>query len=170
MTPREPSSEPPPKKPGIPAPRDAFPSMPLYLFATFSLILPWFGAALIIIGAARLAGVGGIGGDPASLAAGTNSVNGWLLIIAGIACIILDILIDVVWAHPALSRTEEPSLNRPVRELIGRQAIVTTAIADGRGKVEIAGTQWIAEGPDAPAGAAVRITGVRDMILEVARD
>lgn len=147
--------------------RSSFPSTALYLFAAFSLILPWFGVALILLGALHLWGPGV---DPAIAGSAPSNATGWLLIICGIACIIFDILIDVVWAHPALSLTDEPTLNRPASGLIGRSAIVTEPIIDGRGKVRIGDTVWIAEGPDTPVDTRMRVTGTSGIALVVDRE
>lgn len=169
MTRKAPSSEPPhaSRIDGPPKKDRAFPSTSLFLFATFSLILPWIGVVLLLLGAARLAG---LGAGAALANPGASISSGWLLIASGVACIVLDILIDVVWAHPSLSLTDEPTLNQPARDLIGRRAIVTESILYGRGKVGIAGSQWIAEGPDVREGESVRITGIRDLVLEVMPD
>ncbi len=153
--------------PDEPRKRGSFPSTPLYLLAAFSLALPWFGAALIGVGAVCLAR---LGDGTAVEGSTTPGAAGWLLIILGTACIILDILIDVVWAHPGLSLTDEPTLNRPARGLVGRSAIVTEAISHGRGKVRIGDSVWIAEGPDTPAGARLRVTGASGTVLIVEQE
>lgn len=131
------------------------PSTPLLMLAIFSVVLPYIGIGLGIAGAVVLADSAG------------NPITGWLLVLAGVACIIADIMIDVVFAHPALSMTDEPTLNRAGVQLIGRTAVVTEPISDGRGKVRIGDTFWMAEGPDQPDGRTVRVTGARDTVLIV---
>jgi membrane protein implicated in regulation of membrane protease activity len=45
--------------------------------------------------------------------------------------------------------------------------VLEQAIVDGRGRLKIGDAFWTAEGPDLPQGVRVRITGVRDMALQV---
>ena len=147
MAERDPASSPPPGR------RD--PSVPLLLLAMFSTVLPIVGIVLLAWGGYEIA-------------AGGDAGRGWLLVLAGSACIALDILIDVVFAIPDFSRSSEPTLNRRGSELIGRQAIVVEPIAEGRGKVRIDDTVWIAEGPDLAAGRDCKVVQVRDVVLIVA--
>ena len=63
--------------------------------------------------------------------------------------------------------SDDPALNRPTARLLGQTAIVTQAIAGGRGRVKLGDGEWIAEGPDAEAGARVRIEGADGAILKV---
>jgi membrane protein implicated in regulation of membrane protease activity len=63
--------------------------------------------------------------------------------------------------------SDDPALNRPTARLLGQTAIVTQAIAGGRGRVKLGDGEWIAEGPDAEAGARVRIMGADGAILKV---
>ncbi len=142
-------------KPQPPGKQALQPSTPLLMLAIFSMVLPYIGLGLGIAGAVVLADTAG------------SPTTGWLLVLAGVACIIADILIDVVFAHPALSMTDEPTLNRVGVQLIGRTAVVAEPIADGRGKVRIGDTFWLAEGADQPAGRTVRISGARDTVLIV---
>lgn len=138
--------------------RPDFPSAPLYVLATISLILPFAGAALMLWGGAILA-----------TDRETHGVLGTGLVVAGVLAIIIDFLLDVVWANPSLSLTDEPTLNRPAEGLIGRTALVTETIIDGRGKVCVNDAIWIAEGEDTPIGETVLITANRDVVLIVSR-
>jgi membrane protein implicated in regulation of membrane protease activity len=45
--------------------------------------------------------------------------------------------------------------------------VVEQAIENGRGKVRVGDTLWSAEGPDAPAGTRVTVTGTRGTVLVV---
>ena len=130
------------------------PTGSLLLVALVSLVLPYVGVAFCVAGGFVLAA------EFAALA-------GWLLLLAGAACFIADIMIDLVWALAGLAGSEEPTLNRGGTDLIGRVTTVTEAIAGGRGKVRIGDTTWMAEGPDLPAGTSVRIVGARDVFLVV---
>jgi inner membrane protein len=64
-------------------------------------------------------------------------------------------------------RSDQPLLNRRVAQLVGRVVPLEHAIVNGRGRVQIADALWDVEGPDLPAGAAVRIVGADGMTLRV---
>ncbi len=66
--------------------------------------------------------------------------------------------------------TDTPGLNQRGTEYIGRVVVVDEAIRGGRGKVRVGDTLWIAEGPEAPHGSRVKVTGVRGSVLIVARE
>lgn len=130
------------------------PGATLVLVATLSVVLPYIGIGLCAWGGYALSQ-----GDAA----------GSLLVALGLACIVLDVLIDFVWAIPALRASEDPTLNRAGATLIGRAVTVIEPIENGRGKVQVADTVWLAEGPELPAGARVRVVAVRDVVLRVER-
>jgi membrane protein implicated in regulation of membrane protease activity len=77
------------------------------------------------------------------------------------------VAIDFVWAHPTLSKSDQPHLNRPAMQLVGRVLLVEEAIENGRGKVRVGDTVWPAEGPDVPSGTLVRVTQARGTLLVV---
>jgi len=58
-----------------------------------------------------------------------------------------DVVIDFVWAHPTVSKSDQPNLNRPAAQLVGRVVVVAEAIEGGRGKVRVGDTLWPVEGP-----------------------
>lgn len=64
--------------------------------------------------------------------------------------------------------TTDPLLNDRAARMIGEVVRVTQAIEDGRGRVRIGDGEWPVHGPDAPAGARVRITGSDAGVLTVA--
>lgn len=66
-------------------------------------------------------------------------------------------------------KCDVPDLNARGAQLIGRTAIVETAITGGRGRVRIGDTLWPAKGPDLPVGTSVRITGADNTVLNVER-
>ena len=58
--------------------------------------------------------------------------------------------------------TDDTNLNRRGDSLIGRTGQLSEPIVNGRGRVKIDDSVWSAEGDDAPDGAKVLVTGVRD--------
>lgn len=71
------------------------------------------------------------------------------------------------WYHR--DRLAEPShgLNDRTAKLIGKTVEVCEAIVAGEGRVKVGDGAWSATGPDAPAGALVRITGATGSVLSV---
>ncbi|RYD59907.1 MAG: NfeD family protein [Sphingomonadales bacterium] len=67
--------------------------------------------------------------------------------------------------HPAPNA--DPMLNNRVARLIGQVVTVAEPIRSGRGKVRVGDGEWLAHGPDAPAGAHVRIVGAEGTSLTV---
>ncbi len=58
-------------------------------------------------------------------------------------------------------------LNRRGEQLIGRTAVLSEAIQNGRGKARIDDTVWRVEGPDMPAGVPIKVIAVDGAILKV---
>ncbi|MBX9589306.1 MAG: NfeD family protein [Hyphomonadaceae bacterium] len=131
---------------------DQDPSALAWLVAFISLVLPWAAAGLALAGLWRVA---------------RGEAGGWWYVAAAGVLLIADILIDFIWAHPSVLKTDQPDLNRRAAQLVGRVGIVEEAITHGRGKVRIGDTLWMVEGPDAPAGAKVRVTAARGDVLRV---
>jgi hypothetical protein len=129
------------------------PSALIWLAAAVSLLLPILG-----VGAALFGLYLGASGGPA----------GWYWVGAGIVLIVADMVIDRIWAHPRVSRSDMPDLNRRGAELVGQKVLVVEAIAPGsRGAVRAADTVWSAEGCEAAPGTRVRISGVKGTVLIV---
>ena len=133
-------------------PRNDGPSAFAWLLALISLALPWVGIGTGLVGAWQI---------------GQGDRSGWWLIGAGIAMLVADVLIDFVWAHPSVTKSDQPDLNRRAEQLIGRVLLLEEAIEGGRGKVRVGDTLWLAEGADLPAGTRVKVTGVRRDALQV---
>lgn len=138
----------------MPAPRDEGPRLFAWLIAALSVVLPGIGLVLMIAGASQLY---------------RGGTYGWLLY-AGAATLVFDLVLDLWWAHPSVSRSDEPDLNARARQLIGRSAAVEEPIRNGRGKVRIGDTVWPAEGPDCAAGTQVKITGTKGTALMIELD
>jgi membrane protein implicated in regulation of membrane protease activity len=121
-----------------------------WCIAFVSLILPWAAAVFGIAGLWQVAHGEGAG---------------WWYIALGGVLLVADALIDLVWAHPSILPTDQPDLNRRGDQFIGMIVRVEEAIDHGRGKVRVGDTLWSVEGPDAPAGAEVRVTASRGTLL-----
>lgn len=63
--------------------------------------------------------------------------------------------------------SDDPLLNDRTARLIGQNVEVVTAIENGEGRVRVGDSVWSARGPDAPAGARVRVVGAQGNCLNV---
>lgn len=63
--------------------------------------------------------------------------------------------------------SQDPLLNDRTARLVGEVVTVVEAINNGRGRVKVGDSVWSCSGPDAPAGAIVRVTGARASVLMV---
>ncbi len=64
--------------------------------------------------------------------------------------------------------SDQPLLNQRAQQLVGRVFVLVEAIDGGRGKLKVGDALWTAIGrSDLPVGTRVRVTGVRDQMLEV---
>ncbi len=133
---------------------DGDPGAVAWFVALVSMALPWIGGALALVGGFKLSR--------------GQAAGGWWLG-AGVALVIIDVVVDFVWAHPAFTKSDHPDLNRRAAQLVGRVLVVAEAIDGGRGKVRIGDTLWPAEGPDAPSGAEVRVVAAKATVLVVER-
>ena len=66
-------------------------------------------------------------------------------------------------------RDDQPLLNRRGAQLVGQRFIVSDAIVNGRGKIRVGDGEWLASGPDMPAGSEVEVVAVDGTTLTVAR-
>ena len=135
-------------------PPDGEPGPLVWLLAVFSMALPWAGIGLGVVGGLELH---------------QGNRHGYWWLTAGVALIILDVMIDFVWAKQTFSESDEPDLNSRATQFVGRVLVVAEAIEGGRGKVHAGDTLWLAEGPDTPAGANVRVIAARATVLVVER-
>ena len=65
--------------------------------------------------------------------------------------------------------SEDPLLNDRAARLIGETVVVVGAIENGRGRVSVRDTVWLATGPDAELGAKVMVVGSEGNCLRVQR-
>jgi membrane protein implicated in regulation of membrane protease activity len=127
----------------------------VWLIGLTSLMLPWVGVPMACAGL-----VMGVKGLP----------SGWWLLAGGVALLIGDVLLTFLWARPATSRTDQPTLNRREAQYLGRTVPVVAAIVGGEGKVRIADTVWPARGPDCAEGTWVKVVGADGGYLVVVPD
>jgi len=113
----------------------------------------WFGVAAAITGLLALA---------------TGAAVPWQLIAFAVLAA-ATVFIVRRYARPDRARSDEPDLNVRGAQYVGRTVIVEDPIAGGRGKVRIGDTVWVAQGPDAPRGASVKVTGTNGTVLVVER-
>ena len=63
--------------------------------------------------------------------------------------------------------SEDPLLNDRMARLIGETVVVVSPIENGRGRVTVRDTVWLASGPDAEIGTRVRVVGAEGSCLKV---
>lgn len=126
----------------------------LEVFAPGAFLL-WFGIAAMIVGSAVW----------------LVPVLPWQVQIVAFALLSVGALVGYrAWRKrvPA-AQVDQPLLNKRAEQLIGRVFILDQAIVNGRGKVKVGDALWTAIGEDMAVGTTVRVTGVREQMLEVVR-
>jgi inner membrane protein len=63
--------------------------------------------------------------------------------------------------------SDHPLLNQRAQTYVGRTFTLEQEIRNGRGKIRIGDSLWLAEGPELPAGTSVHVTGVDGGVLKV---
>ena len=93
---------------------------------------------------------------------------GWQLsfVIFAVLGVISIVVGRKVW-RPGQVESEDPTLNRRAEQYVGQTFTLDTALENGRGRLNVGDGSWLAKGPDLPAGAKVRVTGVDGSVLEV---
>ena len=77
------------------------------------------------------------------------------------------VLIGRRWYSDNRPESSDPLLNDRVARLLGETVTVTQAIDGGTGRVRVGDGEWLARGPDTPAGARVIVVGVDGGVLRV---
>jgi membrane protein implicated in regulation of membrane protease activity len=113
----------------------------------------WFGLAAVIVGILALA----------------TGVTWQLQVIAFVVISVLTVFWVRRYVRSDAAKSDLPDLNERAQQYIGRSLVVEQAIQNGRGKVRVGDTLWLAEGPDAPAGARVKVTAAKGSLLVVER-
>ncbi len=82
------------------------------------------------------------------------------------------VFIVYFWNDYRIKQRDEQSASSPLRtgeRFIGQVVTVPSGIAGGSGKIKLGQRSWALRGPNVPAGAKVRVTGVDGSILIVDR-
>ncbi|SKA12315.1 NfeD family protein [Consotaella salsifontis] len=111
----------------------------------------------------------------AALLVGTNVLiwggTGWFgfsqQVLAFIVLSAVCILLGRRWYGAREENRLSPHLNHRTARLVGRQAKLSEAITNGRGRIAIEDSWWSVEGPDMPAGSRVMIVGADGAVLKV---
>ena len=124
--------------------------------------LMWIGLAAVAVG---LIGLFGLPDAFLGIPVGGWDWQAQAITFAGLA------LLFAVMGRHLVSRREAgdgaDALARPARRLVGRTGPLVDAIEGGIGRVRLGDTLWRVEGPDAPAGTRVTVTGERDGALTI---
>jgi inner membrane protein len=72
-----------------------------------------------------------------------------------------------VFLRYGVSFSDQGAMNLRGHRYVGQTVVVAEQISNGRGKVFVGDTQWVALGADAAAGARVRVTAVEGTQLRV---
>ena len=76
------------------------------------------------------------------------------------------------WREHRIQQRDQQSASAPHRageRYIGHVLTRPSAIREGEGRAKLGGRRWHLRGPDVPAGAKVRVTGVDGRVLIVDR-
>jgi membrane protein implicated in regulation of membrane protease activity len=111
----------------------------------------WFGIAAILIGVSAL-------------------LVDWPWQLQVVGFVVLSVITALVGRHFAgtpAGDSPDPQLNLRGDRLEGRTLVLSEPIVEGRGRVKIGDTVWQVRGPDAPAGARIRVLGADGSVLTV---
>jgi membrane protein implicated in regulation of membrane protease activity len=86
---------------------------------------------------------------------------------AFVALSFVSIQVYRTWFRAREPQSDQPVLNRRAAALVGRVVPLERGIVNGHGRVQIADAYWDVNGPDLPAGTAVRIVAADGMSLRV---
>jgi len=71
------------------------------------------------------------------------------------------------WLRNHPEKVEQPNLNQRGVQYVGSELVLIEPIEQGAGKARVGDGVWKVSGPELPAGARVRVTGVNGTILIV---
>jgi membrane protein implicated in regulation of membrane protease activity len=118
----------------------------------------WFGLAAAAVGALAV--------GLAAFGAGTAFTWPWQVIAFALLAVATVFFVRR-WANPAHTTSDLPDLNARAAQYIGRTFVVAEPIENGRGKIKVGDSLWVAEGAELAAGAHVKVTAARGTVLLV---
>jgi membrane protein implicated in regulation of membrane protease activity len=77
------------------------------------------------------------------------------------------LLLYRAWRKNNPGTFEQPNLNQRGLQYVGSELVLVEAIEQGSGKAKLGDGVWKVSGPELPAGARVRVTGINGTILTV---
>jgi hypothetical protein len=110
-----------------------------------------------------------------ALAAGLTGAVLWLVpalgwqaqVLCFAAAAVASVGLSFRWRRRLPVAAGDPGLNRRALAYLGTEARLVRAIGPGHGRVRIADTTWLADGPELPVGSRVRVVGARGAVLLV---
>jgi membrane protein implicated in regulation of membrane protease activity len=110
-----------------------------------------------------------------ALASGLTGILLWLAptlgwqvqVLAFAALAVASVALSFRWRRRLPAGAGDPKLNRRALAYIGTETVLEAPIGPSHGRVRIADGTWPAAGPDLPAGARVRVVGVKGATLLV---
>ena len=132
----------------------------------------WLLGALLLLGELALPGVYFLFFGIGALVVGANALLvpdlSWQSQLVGFAVVSgVAVLLGHRWYGQRAKPASGEPLNERTARLIGRGAVVSEAIMNGRGRVAIDDGWWSAEGPDLPVGSSVVVEGAKGSVLLV---
>lgn len=96
----------------------------------------------------------------------TGAALSWQVVLFAALCLIATYA-GRRWYVDNPVESQDPLLNDRAARLVGEVVTVVEPIANGRGRVSVGDGAWPCRGPDAQAGARVRVTGSEGAVLIV---
>ncbi|MEX6508593.1 NfeD family protein [Jiella sp. M17.18] len=135
----------------------------------------WIAGLLLLVLEVAVPGVYLLFFGIAALIIGTNAfligASGWFgweqQIVAFVVVSAVCVFLGRQWYGSKSEGNPDAPLNRRTKRLIGREARLSEAIVDGRGRIALEDSWWSVEGPELPTGTPVRIVGADGAILRV---
>jgi inner membrane protein len=92
----------------------------------------------------------------------------WQIQLIGFAVLgIAAMLLYLNYRRKNPEQVEQPHLNQRGAQYIGSELVLVEPIEQGSGRARLGDGVWKVEGPELPAGARVRVTGVKGAVLMV---
>jgi len=88
----------------------------------------------------------------------------WTLVLFGVLTIV-SLLLGRKFYGSRDTEGDRPFLNRRADSLVGQTFILTDAIRQGEGRINVNDSPWRVRGPDMPAGTKIRVTAVQDAVV-----